>query len=219
MKEHWIEGPVVIDLGAARTREVAYAGLLAALAPQVIGTLTPEGRGAGEYPGCREPLVRALYARQTKRKQRKEPAEVPRAPRDPQKKHGVAFLTEACKQGPVTVLALGTLTNLAMALRITPEIAGNLREVVILEERKGLTFESVKQDPEAAQILMESGVPLSFVSACPASAPEQTRRLARPGNRFQMCLTRGYGEGMLIPAEGAGAVRFFDGEEREPCGC
>lgn len=72
-------------------------------------------------------------------------------------------------EGDITVVLTGPMTNLAMALRLEPQIAGKIRKVVlmgggILQTNVTAAAEhNIWADPEAAQILMEAGFPLWIV--------------------------------------------------------
>jgi inosine-uridine nucleoside N-ribohydrolase len=69
--------------------------------------------------------------------------------------------------GQMTILALGPLTNLALALRLAPDIVGKVREVVAM----GGSFDSneptaefnVRCDPEAAHIVFTAAWPLRLL--------------------------------------------------------
>ena len=73
--------------------------------------------------------------------------------------------------GQVTILAIGPLTNIAMAMRMEPRFAGNVKQLVIM----GGAIASLPDgggnhtpnaefnfyvDPEAAQIVLRSGIPI-----------------------------------------------------------
>ncbi len=67
----------------------------------------------------------------------------------------------------ITVLALGRMTNVALALRLAPEIAGALAGVVVMGGAvrvpgnvSPVATANIHEDPEAAAILYDSGVPI-----------------------------------------------------------
>lgn len=67
--------------------------------------------------------------------------------------------------GEITVLALGRMTNLALALRLAPEIADALASVVVMGGAvrvpgnvSPVATANLHEDPEAAAILYDSGV-------------------------------------------------------------
>ncbi|MFT4158484.1 nucleoside hydrolase [Shinella sp.] len=83
--------------------------------------------------------------------------------------HAVDFIVETLKREPagtVTLCTLGPLTNIALALEKAPEIAGRVRELVMMG---GGFFEggnitpaaefNVYVDPEAAAAVFRSGIP------------------------------------------------------------
>lgn len=69
------------------------------------------------------------------------------------------------EQDPVTIAALGPLTNLALLLREHPEVRPKIREIVFMggaawggNVTAAAEF-NVYTDPEAAQIVLEAGIP------------------------------------------------------------
>ncbi len=69
--------------------------------------------------------------------------------------------------GEITVLALGRMTNLALALRLAPEIAESLSGVVVMGGAvrvpgnvSPVATANLHEDPEAAAILYDSGAPI-----------------------------------------------------------
>jgi inosine-uridine nucleoside N-ribohydrolase len=85
----------------------------------------------------------------------------------------VDYLVQTVMKNPgqVTILAIGPLTNIAMAMRMEPRFAGNVRQLVIM----GGAIASLADgggnhtpnaefnfyvDPEAAQIVLRSGIPI-----------------------------------------------------------
>jgi purine nucleosidase len=95
------------------------------------------------------------------------------APRTPlQAAHAVDFLVQTLRShpGPVTVCALGPLTNIALALRLAPDLAGRIQELVWMggAQSEGGNVTPAAEfnafaDPEAAEIVMQSGVALTVV--------------------------------------------------------
>jgi purine nucleosidase len=72
--------------------------------------------------------------------------------------------------GEITLVAIGPLTNVAMALRLEPRIAQNVREVVIMGgalRHEGNTTPLAEfntfVDPHAAHIVYHSGMPVTLV--------------------------------------------------------
>ena len=72
--------------------------------------------------------------------------------------------------GQITVLALGRMTNVALALRLAPEIADALAGVVVMGGAvrvpgnvSPVATANIYEDPEAAAILYDSAVPITQV--------------------------------------------------------
>jgi purine nucleosidase len=87
-----------------------------------------------------------------------------------QEQHAVDFIIETLRREPagtVTLCTLGPLTNIATALEKAPEIAGRVRELVMMG---GGFFEggnitpaaefNIYVDPEAAAAVFKSGIPI-----------------------------------------------------------
>lgn len=90
--------------------------------------------------------------------------------------HGVDLIIDTVKAHPgeVTILAIGPMTNIAMALMKAPEIKGMIKEIIALSGAFGLnkyafanatgdTPQSewnVYVDPEATELVYKSGIPL-----------------------------------------------------------
>jgi inosine-uridine nucleoside N-ribohydrolase len=99
------------------------------------------------------------------------PADVPR--REPAGTLAAAALVRhvLSRPGEITVVAIGPLTNLALALRLEPRFATAVRRVVVMGgEFLGASHDlampgefNLWSDPEAAQVLLGSGAPLEFV--------------------------------------------------------
>jgi len=67
---------------------------------------------------------------------------------------------------PVTLIPLGPLTNIALALSVEPSIASNLEEIIWMGGAalvSDLTDLNLFLDPEAAKIVFHAGVPFTMV--------------------------------------------------------
>jgi purine nucleosidase len=119
----------------------------------------------------------------------------PRLPLNAQ--HGVDFLVDYLRAEPVgtiTLCALGPLTNIAMSLVKAPDIAGRIREIVLMG---GAYFEggnitptaefNFYVDPNAAAIVFSSGVPIVMkpldVTHRVLTTPDRLDRLRALSNR------------------------------------
>ena len=123
------------------------------------------------FAGCDAPLIRPLVT--AEHVHGKTGLDGPILP-DPvmalQAQHGVDFIIDTLRREPVgsvTLCALGPLTNIATALQRAPDIAAQLARIVLMG---GAYFEvgnitpaaefNIYVDPEAADIVLQSGIPL-----------------------------------------------------------
>ncbi|MES1150510.1 MAG: nucleoside hydrolase [Dongia sp.] len=114
-----------------------------------------------------------------------------------QAKPGVDYIVEtirASAKGEITLVTLGPLTDIALALDRAPEIVGKIREIVMMA---GAYFEggnitptaefNVYVDPTAADIVLRSGVPIVMlpldVTHRVLVTPPRMERLFALGNR------------------------------------
>ncbi|AQS48435.1 nucleoside hydrolase [Thioclava nitratireducens] len=123
------------------------------------------------YAGCDRPLARELVtAEYVHGKTGLDGIELPEPQMPLQEQHAVDFLIETLRDHPagsVTLCPLGPLTNIATALRRAPDIAEKIAEIVLMG---GAYFEvgnttpaaefNIHVDPQAAEIVFTSGVPL-----------------------------------------------------------
>jgi purine nucleosidase len=123
------------------------------------------------FAGCQTPLLRAPVAAEHFHGESGLGGLVFSPPRKgPSDTHAVNAIIDLIMTSPTGSISLavtGPMTNIAMALRIKPAIAGRLREVVIMGgariEGGNITASSefnIHADPHAAAIVYGSGVPI-----------------------------------------------------------
>ena len=123
------------------------------------------------FAGCDAPLARPLItAEHVHGKTGLDGPPLPKPVAPLREEHAVDFLVETLRAeqpGSVTLCALGPLTNIASALQRAPDIAGRVRQIVLMG---GAYFEvgnitpaaefNIYVDPEAADIVFRSGIDL-----------------------------------------------------------
>lgn len=132
--------------------------------------------GAPDLPvaaGCTVPLLRPPFtAPETHGMGGLGYARLPPAKATPVAEHGVDLLIREIMAAPgeVTLVAVGPLTNLALALRKEPRIAGAVRELIFMGgalradgNTTPLAEFNVYVDPHAAQIVLDAGMPLTII--------------------------------------------------------
>ncbi|MBR9765976.1 MAG: nucleoside hydrolase [Rhodobacteraceae bacterium] len=123
------------------------------------------------FAGCDAPLKRKLHtAEHVHGKTGLNGPVLPDPVMPLQEQHAVDFIIETLRaepEGTVTLCPLGPLTNIATAFRKAPDIVSRVQEIVLMG---GAYFEvgnitpaaefNIYVDPEAADIVFRSGVPL-----------------------------------------------------------
>lgn len=111
--------------------------------------------------------------------------------------HGVDFIIDTLRSAPdrdITLCCLAPLTNIAVALAKAPEIVRGVAEIVLMG---GAYFEggnvtpsaefNIGVDPEAAAIVLRSGVPITMIpldlTHGVLSTPDRIAPIAALGNR------------------------------------
>lgn len=90
-------------------------------------------------------------------------------PDQPQLPDGATLIVEMIRANPgqFSILALGPLTNLALAVRLAPDIMPKVREVVTMggsfDQAVPIAEFNVRCDPEAAQIVYNAGWPVRLL--------------------------------------------------------
>jgi len=125
------------------------------------------------FAGCARPIVRALVtAEEVHGKTGLDGADLPPPAVPLQETHAVDWLVATLMEaepGTITLCTLGPLTNIAMAMVREPAIVPRIREIVAMG---GGFFEggnttpaaefNIYVDPHAAQVVFESGVPMTL---------------------------------------------------------
>ncbi len=126
------------------------------------------------YAGCSRPMRRILVtAEHVHGETGLDGPDLPEPTMKLQPEHGVDFLIEklrATPSGEITLCTLGPLTNVAMAMVKAPDIVPRIREIVMMG---GGYFEmgnitpaaefNIYVDPEAADVVLRSGVPIVMI--------------------------------------------------------
>ena len=126
------------------------------------------------YAGCARPMRRSLVTAEHVHGATGLDGPVLPAPTMPvQSQHGVQSLIEIFRQaepGSITLVTLGPLANVAMAVVEAPDIASRIREIVAVlgswSENGNITPAAAFNeyvDPEAADVVLTSGVKLTMV--------------------------------------------------------
>ena len=123
--------------------------------------------------GCDLPLVQpSLLAPETHGDSGLGYARLPAASGSPIHQHAVDFLIERILSAPgeYTLLCIGPLTNLAVAMRLEPKIIPAIKEIISMGgaiRHEGNTTPlaefNVSVDPHAAHVVYHSGVPITLV--------------------------------------------------------
>jgi purine nucleosidase len=149
------------------------------------------------FAGCPHPIVRPLVmAEHVHGPTGLDGPDLPEPKIRMQDKHGVDFIIDTVRAHPgeITICSLSPLTNLAMALRKAPDIAGKVVEIVAM---LGAYFEvgnitpsaefNCYVDPEAADIVLTAGIKTTLlpldVTHQMRSTPERLNAIRALGNR------------------------------------
>jgi len=123
--------------------------------------------------GCEVPLVQpSLLAPETHGDTGLGYAKLPEPRIQPTIQHGSDFLIEQIMSSPgeITLLAIGPLTNIALAIRQEPRIVQSVRELIIMGgaircegNTTALAEFNTYVDPHAAHIVYHAGMPTTLV--------------------------------------------------------
>ncbi len=174
---------VAILLALASPEEVEVVGITAVAGNVPLGLTQMNARKVCElagcpdvrvFAGCPHPMRRDLVtAEHVHGKTGLDGIELPEPGMPLQDTHAVDFIIETLRHAPsetITLCPLGPLTNIATAFRTAPEIVPRVQEIVLMG---GAYFEvgnytpaaefNIYVDPEAADIVFRSGVPITVM--------------------------------------------------------
>jgi len=174
---------VAILLALASPNELEVLGITAVAGNVPLPLTTKNARIVAElsgrrdvpvFAGCEAPLARKLVtAEHVHGKTGLDGPQLPDPTYPLEDAHAVDFIVETLMQHPaksITLCPLGPLTNIATALQKAPEIADRIEEIVLMG---GAYFEvgnitptaefNIYVDPEAAEIVFKSGVPITVL--------------------------------------------------------
>jgi purine nucleosidase len=123
--------------------------------------------------GCELPLVQpSLLAPETHGDSGLGYAKLPHPRIKPTRRHGCDFLIETILSNPgeITLVAIGPLTNVAMAIRKEPKFAKSLKDLIVMGgairhegNTTALAEFNTYVDPHAAHIVYHAGIPTTLV--------------------------------------------------------
>ncbi|MBN9565099.1 MAG: nucleoside hydrolase [Alphaproteobacteria bacterium] len=186
--------PIIIDCDPGTDDAVALMMAVAALEVfNVLGVTTVGGNVSLElvtqnalkvlelvesdikvYKGCSRPLVKPgiMDADYVHGLDGLGGVVLPEPNRQAEAKHGVDFIIDAIKSHPepVTLVPIGPLTNIAMALVKDPSIKKNIHEIVFMGGAMrggnvpgGYAEFNIFNDPHAAQVVVTSGLNIAMI--------------------------------------------------------
>jgi len=150
------------------------------------------------FAGAEQPMGRKLVtAEHVHGKTGLDGPDLPEPTMALQQKPGVDYIIETLRAAApkeVTLVTLGPLTDIGLALRRAPDVAGKIREIVMMA---GAYFEvgnitpaaefNVYVDPHAADLVLRSGVPVTII---PLDVPHKALTTAPRIQRFRALGTR-----------------------------
>ncbi|NLL91694.1 MAG: nucleoside hydrolase [Ruminococcaceae bacterium] len=155
----------------------------------IASTLMPWGPQATQMPGFTNPLPHREGTREQSIQVHTDhlPLPVPKIKEEPES--AVVFLIKtllAAEDGEITLVPVGPLTNIAIAMRADPRIIPKIKEIMIMGGGHDVNNSSpaaefnIWVDPEALEIVLQSGckitlVPLDATHKCFMTVEESER--------------------------------------------
>ncbi len=171
------------------------------------------------FAGCDRPLAHTLVtAEHVHGKSGLDGPPLPDPKMPVQDQHGVDFIIDTLRHEPpgtVTICPLGPLTNIGTALQKAPDIADRIQEIVLMG---GAYFQvgnitpaaefNIYVDPEAADIVFKSGVPIVVMPL------DVTHKVLVTQARLDAFRALGTHVGKMV----AGWTKFFERFDKEKYG-
>ena len=141
---------------------------------------------------------------------------------EPQDGHAVDFIVDTVKANPgeVSLLVIGPVTNIALAVRLHPEIVPMIKRIVYMGgaiDTRGNTTPAAEMnvwiDPEAARIVMrepidQAMIPLDVTNITPLTKPDYDRIVAVEGPVAD--LFRGSWMGQMFAGDPEATTSVYD---------
>ena len=166
------------------------------------------------YAGCPRPIIRPLAtAEEVHGATGLQGADLPDPLHIGPSQHAVDFLISRLLNAPepITIAALGPLTNIAIALVQRPEVARNIRQLVVMGGARGdgnitpAAEFNIYVDPHAAHIVFTAEIPTVLIPLDTThqvlTTPERLARIRAIGNP--------------VAAAAAGMLAFYGQSDRE----
>lgn len=122
--------------------------------------------------GAAEPLIREVEdASYAHGETGMDGYDFPEITREPLEVHAVEAIRETLEQSeePLTLVAIGALTNIALLVKMYPEVLKNIKEVILMGgalsggNTQSASEFNIYADPHAAKIVFDSGLPLTMI--------------------------------------------------------
>ncbi len=174
-----VDDAVMLALAAAHQEQLEIMGIITVSGNQDIEKVSRNARDLSEFFGMKAPVARGmdrpivrkpLYAPETHGEDGIGGCVLPAAQKTEIRENGILFmrklLEEMQPEEKASIVATGPLTNIALLLRMFPETAERIREIVFMggSLSGGNVTDAAEfnfyEDPEAAKIVLHSGVPL-----------------------------------------------------------
>lgn len=122
---------------------------------------------------------------------------------EPDPRRAAQFIVDTVMENPgeITLVPLGPLTNIALAVALEPKIANAVKEVVLMGgaanaqgNASGVAEANIRNDPEAAKIVFDAPWKVTMVgldvTRKSIMTPDYVAQLGRAGNRFTDFITQ-----------------------------